>query len=83
MHNLNLRKLGKVLLVDADKGSEIYNELLQSEGTAVDVVEHKFVALIRLGDPRHGYNFAFLGSQPQYPDAAKRQLLDNLDLLAE
>ena len=72
MHALHLRQLGKVLLVNADKGSEIYNQLLKSEGTSVDVIEHEFAALIRLGNPRHGYRFVVLGSQPNYPDAAQR-----------
>jgi hypothetical protein len=57
--------------------------LLENDGTSVDVFEHEFAALVRLSDPNHGYNFVFLGSRPNYPDAVKRLLQDKLNIFAE
>ncbi len=85
MGNVNLRRLGKVLLVEADSAKiQLYKlKLLENEGTEVDVVEYEFAAFIRLSDPKHGYNFVFLGSKPNYPDAAKRLLRDQLNIFAD
>ncbi len=73
---LVLRKLGKVLLVEAD--SFVANSksgFLRENGTVVEVVSHEFQVLTRLEKPDHGYNFVFLGNRPLYPDMAKQMVL--------
>lgn len=85
MGNINLRRLGKVLLVGADSAKiQFYMlKLLENEGTVVDVVEYEVSALIRLSSSNHGYNFVFLGDQPNYPDVARRILMERVDVSAE
>lgn len=85
MEDVNLRRLGKVLLVEADSTKiQLYKaKLLQNEGTVVDVVDYEFAAFLRLSDPNHGYNLVFLGSQPWHPNLAKLILRDRLDIFAD
>lgn len=80
-NNAVMRRLGKVLLVEGDSTkAQLKVELLTGKGTSIDVVENDFQVLIRLGFENHGYNLVFLGNRPMYPDAARREVLEKMNL---
>ncbi len=85
MYNITvLRKLGKILVVEADSDkAKRRAEALRSEVTSVEVVKHEFQALVRLGSPNHGFSLVFLGNRPLYPDAARQEILNRGDLFEQ
>ena len=76
-----LKNLGNVLLLEADPAKAQFKvDVLTAGGSLVDVVEHDFQVLTRLGSPNHGYSLVFLGNRPMYPDAARQTVLEGMNL---